>query len=127
MATNVLLDANMLLVPFQFNVDVFTEINRLFDNPAVYTLDMCVDEAKTVEDRRYEHLVDKLVETQDLTVITTDSEEHVDDLLYSYAAEGYIIATNDGELRHRLDDESLPVVYLRGENRLTVSNTAYTQ
>lgn len=119
---DILLDANMLLVPFQFNVDVFDEIDRLFDNPSVYTVDRCVEEARTVEDGKYAAMVDRLVETQDLTVLTTEQQDApVDDVLQRYAVEGYIIATNDAELRAAVEDKGYPTVYLRSGSHLATT------
>ena len=45
----IILDTNFLLVPFQFNVDIFSEIERICDfQYSIFILDTTVDELKKV-------------------------------------------------------------------------------
>ncbi len=116
---HIVLDANFLVVPFQFNVDVFAELDRLFGAYKVHTLDVCLDEAKRVENGRYTQLVEKLVSTQNVEVLGTDAN-YADPVLQRYAENGYVIATTDKELRDRVLRSGGRVVLLRGESHLTV-------
>lgn len=119
-----LLDANFLIMPFQFNVDIFSEFDRLIGEfYEVYTLNRTYNEALNVEDGRYHGMVQRLVKESEpeIEVIETEGEKPVDDVLVDMAGE-YIICTNDSELRNRLRDKQLPNIYLRQKNHLEGEN-----
>lgn len=116
----ILLDANFLILPFQFNVDIFSEFDRLVGEfYEVYTLNRTYNEALDVEDGKYAGMVKRLVEESDpeIEVIETDGNRSADDVLLAQAGE-FIIATNDSALRNRLRDRELPHIFLRQKNHL---------
>lgn len=114
-----LLDANFLVVPFQFNVDIFEEFDRLLDNEyhEIYTLGRTYNEAQDLDDGEYRNMVRRLVEESDIEVIQVDGEATVDEVLAAQAGE-YIICTNDKEIRAQLRENGLPHIYLRGKHHL---------
>lgn len=115
-----LLDANFLVLPFQFNVDIFSEFDRLVDGMyEVYTLNRTYNEALDLEDGQYRNMVERLLEEADppIEVIEVDADRPVDDVLVELAGE-YVICTNDGDLRKRLRNRSLPHIYMRQKNHL---------
>lgn len=116
----ILLDANFLILPFQFNVDVFGEFDRLLNEPyKVYTLNRTYNEALNVEDGKYRELVQRLVKesTPAIRILDVDATGTVDDILIQLAGE-HIIATNDRDVRRRLREKELPHIYLRQRNHL---------
>jgi len=118
----IILDANFLVVPFQFNVRIFEELERLFGRQfEVFTLDRCLDEAKSLKQGQYHDEVTSLVSNTELAVIETACSKRVDDLLLDYAERGYILCTNDKELKKRLKERGLPYIYLRQKNHLDYS------
>jgi len=120
-----ILDANFLLLPFQFNLNMFEEFERLFANPEVYTLEETVDEATSVEDGKYSSLVKKLIEKKQIELIETGTEQgkkKVDELLLEFGQKGFVICTNDNELKKKLDQLDLPIVYLRNKGYLEAKN-----
>lgn len=118
----IILDANFLILPFQFNVHIFEELERLFGNNfKAFTLDRCLDEAKGLKKGKYHDSVQKLVQENNLEVIETSTPKQVDRLLEDYAEEGYIIATNDKGLKDKLKDKGFAYIYLRQKDHLVFS------
>lgn len=117
------LDANFLVLPFQFNVEIFDEFKRLLGGKyEVWTLERALNEALNIEDAKYRQLVKKLMDLKDIGVIRTPADQPVDDDLMDMARDGFVICTNDRKLRNRLDDENLPHIFLRQRNHLESSN-----
>lgn len=120
----VLLDANFLVLPFQHNVDIVAELDRIFPEAyGLYTLNRTYNEARDLEDGRYRQMVERLVDEADITVLTVDASGDVDAVLREMAGE-FIICTNDGELRRRFEEHDLPHVYLRQKTHLVGENLA---
>lgn len=118
----IILDANFLVLPFQFNVRIFDELERLFGkNFTLFTLDRCLEEAKNLKQGRYSKMVTALVDNLDLEVITTSSPIQVDQMLVNYAGRGYALCTNDKGLKEKLEDKGIPYIYLRQKNHLAYS------
>lgn len=118
----ILLDTNFLVAPFQLSLPLFEELEQLYPNAELYTLDDVMQEAKSIESGKYGELVEKLVETQDVEILETEGEGSVDDLLVRLS-EDYVIATNDRGLRERLDERAAETVIIRSKKRLEVENS----
>ncbi len=116
-----MLDTNFLVAPFQFSFPLFEELENLYPFQELYTLKEAVNEAKSIEGGKYKKLVEQLLETQDITVLETEGEGIVDDLLVDISDE-YVIATNDKELKQRIKDRGRPVIIIRQRNHLEVEN-----
>jgi rRNA-processing protein FCF1 len=122
MSREIILDTNFLTAPFQLNsFDLFEELERVFPNSKIYTIDDAVQEAKSIEDGRYGKLVEKLIEKKDIEVLETEGEGEVDDLLVEISRD-YVIATNDKELKERLIEVNAEVIHIRNESYLEVLN-----
>ncbi|MFQ3308164.1 MAG: rRNA-processing protein FCF1 [Candidatus Nanohaloarchaea archaeon] len=121
MDNKIVLDTNFLVAPFQLSFPLFEEFDRIYPLHQIYTLEDAVQEAKSIEGGKYKELIDKLLETQDIEVLSTEGNGEVDDLLVDIA-EDYIIATNDKELKNRLLDDSREVVIIRSGDHLEVLN-----
>lgn len=121
MDNKIMLDTNFLVAPFQMSFPLFEEFDRIYPFHELYTLEDAVQEAKSIEGGKYKELVDKLLETQDIEVLSTEGDGEVDDLLVDIA-EDYIIATNDKGLKNRLLDDSREVVIVRSGDHLEVLN-----
>ncbi|MDN5358167.1 MAG: uncharacterized protein PWP76_10 [Candidatus Diapherotrites archaeon] len=117
----VVVDTNMLLVPFQFGVDVFEEIRRLVPNARIVVLKGSIRELdkiaqQGVKERKYVTLAKKLISINRVEII--DREGPVDTELVRLAKEGAIVATNDRELKRRVWEAGGRVIALREKNRL---------
>ena len=127
MALVVLLDTNILTVPAQFGVDIFSEAERVLErNIEFVVLDSVVMElernlkSKTGKEERWFRIALDLVERCRI-VKSSDALQSVpvDDKILEYAklSKG-IIATNDKLLKERAILQGTPVLYLRGKKRL---------
>ncbi len=118
----VLLDANFLILPFQENVDVVSELDRVLDGRyELYTLNRTYNEARDVEDGKYRDMVERLVTEVGVDLVSVEGEGAVDDILVGLAGE-YVVCTNDRDLRAELREKNLPHVYLRQRNHLVAEN-----
>ena len=117
----VAVDTNMLLVPFQFGVDVFEEIRRLVPGAKIVVLKNSIGELdkiakQGVKERKYVVLAKKLLDVNRVEIINRGGS--VDSELLRLAKEGVIIATNDKELKRKVWDAGGRVIALRERNRL---------
>jgi len=119
MHTDLLLDANFLVLPFQRNIEIFDEFERLVGaGYTVHTLDRTLNEAIQLDDGTYRQLVQKLVDLKDIGVINAPADRPVDDALVQYGRDGFVVCTNDTEVKRELADRHLPHIYLRQLNHL---------
>lgn len=118
---DILFDTNFLVAPFQLNVSIFEELDEMYPGNRIFTVDLVVDEAKSIEGGKYGGLVEKLIESEDINVLETEGNGFVDDLLVDLSDE-FLIATNDKELKDRIVDEGRPVMYIRSSSHVRVEN-----
>jgi rRNA-processing protein FCF1 len=122
MTREIILDTNFLTAPFQLDsIDIFQEIERIFPQSQVYTIEDAVQEAQSIEDGKYGDLVQELIQKKDIEVLETEGEGEVDDLLVQISRD-YVIATNDKELKRRLTKVGAEVIHIRNESYLEVLN-----
>jgi rRNA-processing protein FCF1 len=122
MTREIILDTNFLTAPFQLDsIDIFQEIERIFPQSQVYTIEDAVQEAQSIEDGKYGDLVQQLIQKKDIQVLETEGEGEVDDLLVQISR-SYVIATNDRELKERLLKVDAEVIHIRNESYLEVLN-----
>lgn len=121
----ILLDTNFLLIPAQFNVDIFSEIDRIMhESYQLYTLDKVIDELKSIiqdkeqsqKNRRAAKLALQLIESKDVKTIKTKQDKLADDLIVDL--DSYIIATQDIELKKRLKEKNTRIITLRQKKKL---------
>lgn len=122
MTREIILDTNFLTAPFQLDsINIFQEIQRIYPQSTVYTIDDAVQEAQSIEDGKYGNLVEKLIEEKDIEVLETEGEGSVDDLLVKISRD-YVIATNDKELKDRLIEADAEVIRIRNQSYLEALN-----
>jgi rRNA-processing protein FCF1 len=121
----VVLDTNFLLIPYQFKIDIFLELDHLIGEPFQAVVSTKVlSELRGLARRTGTHgaaarFALKILEARKVSVGKVDSSVPVDDWVYEYAKEKRAIAcTNDRELRKRLKAERLRVVGLRSRAKL---------
>ena len=121
MVRKIILDTNFLLIPSQFNVDIFAEINRIMlEKYQLYTLDKVVDELNKItkdkkqsfKNKRAAKLGLQLLKAKKVKILKTQ-EDNVDNILASI--EGYIIATQDVVLKRRIKGKKIT---LRAKKKL---------
>ncbi|MBD3389891.1 nucleotide-binding protein [Candidatus Micrarchaeota archaeon] len=121
----VVLDTNFLLVPHQFRIDVFGEIDGLLEFPHTYVIPSGVKREleKLAEGRGDEgaaaRLGLKMLRAKGCTEV--ESRGNVDNWIRKYAKkENAIVATNDRELRNKLKKDGVKVVILQSKSRLGI-------
>ena len=124
----ILLDTNFLLIPAQFNVDIFAEIHRIMPSTyELYVLDKTIDELthlsidkkQKVNDRRAANLALQLIVAKKVNILKSSGNSYVDDLLVN--SNGYIIATQDVILKRRLKAKNIKIITLRSKKILIFS------
>ena len=121
----VVIDTNFFMVPFQFNVDIITELENLLPSYKLITPSFVINELKGLKRnnkgkvRINANLALKLansskVEIKDISLL---ENETVDDALLRVSE---VLATNDIELKNRAKDKGITVVYLRQKKYIAV-------
>ena len=127
-ALKVIVDSNALFVPLQFRIDIFYELERLLNRRFDLILLSAVKrELETLAKkgspklRREAACALRLAEKCRLIEVEKGSLVDVDDVIIKAAAEWKaIVFTNDEQLRKRLRDISVPVIYVRQKSRLEI-------
>ncbi len=120
-----MIDTNFFIVPFQFNVDVITELENTVPSYKLTTPSFVNNELKGLKRnnkgklRLNANLALKLansskVEIKDISLL---ENETVDDALLRVSE---VLATNDIELKNRAKDKGITVVYLRQKKYIAV-------
>ena len=125
----IILDSNALFVPEQFNIDIFEEIKSLCGrNFELMLIAPVMDELKKIAGtgtpsmRKKASMALKLAKKCTLLENTTEIEGSADDLILQAARlYGYPVFTNDRQLRKRLRDINVPVIYVRQKSRLEIN------
>jgi rRNA-processing protein FCF1 len=123
----VILDSNFLMVPFQFHVDIFEELEYLLQKkidfivPSSVKLELTAISSRGGEGAAEASLALQLASRCRVVDVTLQPHETVDDAIVKAAQKlGAVVATNDIELKKRLRDINVPVVYLRDKSKLEV-------
>ncbi len=118
----VVLDANFIMMPFQFGIDIKSELDRILNfGYEIYTLDRVLTELEAISagkgrDGRAAKAAHELA--KDLPKI--DSEGGADETLLKIASKNTIICTNDKILREKIKRKGAPVIYLRQKKYLVI-------
>ena len=122
----VVLDANFLFVPSQFNLDIFEELANLLNQrfePIILSSTQKelqgLAESSSPKKRKQARLALRLAEKCRAFSAEKGLRETFDDVIVRVAAEWKSpVATNDRELRRRLRNLGVPVIFLRQKRRL---------
>ena len=121
----IVIDTNFFMVPFQFNVDVITELEKTLPSYKLTTPSFVINELKGLKKnskgkvRLNANLALKLansskVEIKDISLL---ENETVDDALLRVSE---VLATNDIELKNRAKEKGITVAYLRQKRYIAV-------
>lgn len=127
-ALKVILDSNALFIPFKFKIDIFEEVERLLNRNAVFVLLVPVKRElellvakKSYKIRREAAYVLKLAEKCKTFSVDNDENLPTDEVIAKTAkAWNSPVFTNDKQLRKKLRDISVPVIYVRQKSRLEI-------
>ena len=121
----VVIDTNFFMVPFQFNVDIITELENLLPSYKLTTPSFVINELKGLKRnnkgkvRLTANLALQLansskVEIKDISLL---ENETVDDGLLRVSE---VLATNDIDLKKRAKNKGITIVYLRQKKYIAV-------
>ena len=121
----VVIDTNFFMVPFQFNVDIITELEKLLPSYKLTTPSFVINELKGLKKnnkgktRLNANLALKLANSSKIEIkdISLLENETVDDALLRVSE---VLATNDIELKNRAKDKGITVAYLRQKRYIAV-------
>ena len=119
------MDSNFLFLVVSTKIDIFSKIENLIPGRVKFCIiDPIRKELEKLSIRKSEvgrkaKFALKLAEKCDNLKIKSKDFEKVDDVLIRFAGKnGVIVATSDKELRQKLRDINVPVIYLRGRSRV---------
>ncbi len=117
----IILDTNFLMLPFQFKVDLFKEIDRIIDEKyEIFIVDKTKEELEKLikggkeKERKAAKLALQLIKKFNIKIINTQGN-NVDDIIIQLKDKDTIVATMDIELRKRLGGD---VIVLRQKKYL---------
>ncbi len=121
----ILLDTNFLLIPAQFKVDIYSELERIC--PFKYelcVLDKSLDELNNIiktqkgASREAGKLALAILRLKKPKVLKTTSKQYVDSIILGL--KGYIVATQDQALRRALRAKGTQLITLRQKKYLVL-------
>lgn len=117
----ILIDTNFLMIPEQFKIDIFKEIDRIIDEKyQIIVVDKTVEELEKLikgnkeKEKRAARIALQLIKKYKIKVINTQGD-NVDDIIVKLKDNDTIVATQDKELRKRLKGD---VIVLRQKKYL---------
>jgi len=120
----VILDSSSILAFFEFSVDWEKELNRLLDGYCIVIPTEIIKELEllskqTASERKRKAAAALKLVGRYQTVETF--AKNADDAVFEAAKKTQgVVVTNDMELRKRLNDDSIPVIFLRGKKKLAL-------
>ncbi|MFC1690903.1 PIN domain-containing protein [Nanoarchaeota archaeon] len=129
----IIIDTNFLLIPAQFGVDIFEEIDKICLFPyEIAIIDKTQSELKGIAeegsggDKKAVKLALALLEAKEVKIIETETQKsYVDKILVeitSRSPNNYIIATQDKELKAKLAEKGIKTIGLRQKKYLQIQN-----
>jgi len=124
----VILDSNALFVPLQFKIDIFNDLERLLNrnfelillSPVKRELEALAEKGLPKMRKNASYAL-KLAEKCKYVEVDASASTLTDDIIVKIAKEwGFPVFTNDRQLKKRLRDISVPVIYVRQKSRLEI-------
>jgi len=127
----VIVDANFLFIPSQFQIDVFEGLMTLLNQKIeLILLSTTHNELQRIAERgppkirQHALLALRLAEKCRIVEVEQGFKETPDDVITRVATEWRCpVATNDRALKKRLRDKNVPVIYLRQRSRLEIEGS----
>ena len=123
----IILDTNFLLVPMQFKVDIFSEMERICHfNYKIYVYEQTINELKEIankqsgKDKKAALLALKLISLKSITIIKNSKDRIVDDIILENLDKNMIVATLDKDLKTKLLEKKAAVIFLRQKKYLEI-------
>ena len=112
----IILDTNALIYFVKFKIDFMEELRRICDfNFEVYVLNKTIDELEKLKKK----LALELIKGKNLKILNIAEGKNVDDILIKMSKLGYIVVTQDKELKEKLQK---PFITIRQKKYLFMVN-----
>ena len=123
----VILDSSAVLMIFEFSVDLEDELTRLLGRHKIVIPKSVFDELRFLsqqQDGRRRQIAKAAMQFIKKFEIVNTKIENADDAIFNLAKEtDWVVVTNDKELRKRLRNVLLPVIFLRGKKTLMLEGS----
>ncbi|MBI2659253.1 twitching motility protein PilT [Candidatus Woesearchaeota archaeon] len=126
----IILDTNFLMVPIQFRVDIFSEIERICNfSYKLYIFDKSIGELKNIiekqagKNKKAAQFALKLIKLKNIVIIKSE-KENVDALILSNLGKDTIVATQDALLKKKLLEKNASLIILRQKKYLQLAGKA---
>ena len=124
----IIIDTNFLLMPYQFKVDIFSEINRLMmESYKLCIINTTITELKKIiETQKGKHrraaMLGLMILSQKNIAKIKAKKPKVDDSILAEAGKNKdcIVATQDAELKKRLRKKGVPLIVLKSKSHLAL-------
>jgi rRNA-processing protein FCF1 len=124
----IILDSNAFFTPLQFKVDNFEELktllNRRFEPVLLSQVRQELERLSkqgSAQMRKNAAFALKLAEKCEVVTIEKTGTDNVDDVIIMVASKGgCAVFTNDRQLKKKLRDINVPVIYVRQKSRLSI-------
>lgn len=118
----VVLDTNALMMPYQFGINIEKELNRLLGICRIIIPRTVVEEMERLAEEEGEvgraaKLGLSIIKKKGFRLVETENKGD-DGVIETALKMDAAIVTNDKELKKKAKKYNLPVIYLRGGNRL---------
>jgi len=124
MTLKILLDTNFILDVLRYRLD-FSIFEELEEKVELYISSETLRELKSIVNRKTKEgrlaiVALKLIESQKIKVVPSLEKEVDSDLFALAIKEGFIVATNDKDLKEKLKKENVRVICLRNKKKIEV-------
>lgn len=124
----IILDTNFLMIPAQFGVDIFSEIENLVEGEyKLFIIDATLDELENIiekqrgKNKAAAKMALQLLKTQNIEVLKTEKNLNADELIVNLVKERkFAVATQDQGLKRKLKQYNVPLVVLRQKKYLKI-------
>ena len=128
---NIIIDTNFLLIPIEFKVDIFSEIERICHfNYRLCIFEQSINELKNIIEKqrginkRAAQFALKLIKLKNLEVIQCEQKD-VDSLILENLDKNTLVATQDLILKKELLKKGASVIILRNKSYLELIGNLY--
>jgi rRNA-processing protein FCF1 len=121
----VILDSSAIMMCFEFSINLENELNKILGKNIITIPEPIINELQILsekgKERKKKIAKPALNLAKKYKIIKLDTDKKGDDAII-YFAQKYsgIVVTNDRELRKRLKDISIKVIYLRSKQHLVL-------
>ena len=118
----IIFDTNFAIIPFQFKVDIYTELDKLIDEKyEIYFLNACIKELEKI---KFGNAAIELMKQKKVNFVDFPIKNGIDNTILEFAKkEGAIIATQDKELKRKALKQRIKTISLRQKKYLIVGGS----